>query len=224
APAGSFLTAAELRVEVLEKSTLRVRLPEGAQLFNTFVNGESVSVVREGDAYLFHVAPNTGGGRVATGRLVYAMMTAGDGRMVLRGPGLNVPLENVSWRVVIPPGYALDGCAGGLQLREERHAGSFGLGDYQVLVKSRQAAEAKQANDFISEANALLQKGQQQLAGEALSRASNNYALDQATNEDAREQVRALKTQQAVIGLITRGLIHYLTNSVDCGLSVQQKK
>jgi len=212
-PTGPSLTAAELRVEVVEKSTLRVRLPEGSRLFNTFVNGESVAVVREGDAYLFHVAPGTAAGRQATVRLVYAVTKDRDGRIALRGPGLNVPLENVSWRVVIPQGYALDGYTGGLQLREERITGSFGLGDYQSLVVSKREAKVKEANDFIAQANVLLQKGDQQQAGEVLNRAYNANALDQATNEDARVQLRALKTQQAVLGLNTRRQKLYLDNS-----------
>src|ERR1043166_5682225 len=33
-PEGAALTAMELKLDVVEKSTLRVRLPEGAQLFN----------------------------------------------------------------------------------------------------------------------------------------------------------------------------------------------
>jgi hypothetical protein len=192
---------------------LRVRLPKGARLFNTLVNGESVSVVRESDEYLFYVVPSSAAGRVAKVRIVYAVTQTQDGRIALRGPGLNVPLENVSWRVIIPPGCELDGYGGGLQLREERLAGSFGLGDYQSLVVSRRAAEAKQATDFIAEANILLQKGQQQQAGEALSRASKANTSDQATNEDARVQLRALKTQQAVFGLNTRRQKLYLDNS-----------
>jgi hypothetical protein len=214
-PDGGFLTSAELRVEVVEKSTLRVRLPEGALLFNTLVNGESVSVVREGDEYLFYVVPSTGAERVATVRIVYAVAKSQDGRIALRGPGLNVPLENVSWRVVIPPGYVLAGHSGGLQLREDRQAGGFGLSDYQSLVVSKRAAEVKQANDFIAEANVLLQKGQQQQAGEVLSRASKAKGLDQATNEDARVQLRTLKTQQAVLGLNTLRQKIYLNNSVE---------
>ena len=210
---GAFLTSAELRVEVVEKSTLRVRLPEGALLFNTLVNGESVSVVREGDEYLFYVVPSTAAERVATVRIVYAVTKSRDGRIALRGPGLNVPLENVSWRVVIPPGYVLAGHGGGLQLREDRQAGGFGLSDYQSLVVSKRAAEVKQANDFIAEANVLLQQGRQQQAGEVLSRASKARGLDQATNEDARVQLRTLKTQQAVLGLNTLRQKLYLSNS-----------
>jgi hypothetical protein len=222
-PAGPFLTAAELRVEVVEKSTLRVRLPEGARLFNTLVNGESVSVVREGDEYLFHVMQSTAAGRVATVRIVYAVTQAQDGKIALRAPGLNVPLENVSWRVVIPPGYALDGYGGGLQLREDRFAGSFGLGDYQSLVVSKRAAKVKEANDFIVEANVLLKKGEQQQAGEVLSRAFNANALDQATNEDARVQLRALKTQQAVLGLNTRRQKLYLDNNTNAGAAKNEQ-
>jgi len=211
-PMGPFLTAVQLRVEVLEKSTLRVRLPEGAQLFNTFVNRESVAVVREGDEYLFYVTPNSSADRTAAVRLVYAVTTTTDGRIALRGPGVNVPLENVSWRVVLPAGYELADYSGGLRLREERHEGSFGLGDYQSLVVSKRVAEAKQATDFIAEANVLIQQGQQQQAGEALSRAAKANVLDQATNEDARVQLRALKTQQAVLGLNTRRQKLYLDN------------
>ncbi|HEY8933463.1 MAG TPA: hypothetical protein VIM44_09145, partial [Rariglobus sp.] len=221
-PTGPSLTAAELRVEVVEKSTLRARLPEGSRLFNTFVNGESVAVVREGDEYLFHVAPGTAAGRQATVRLVYAVTKNRDGRIALRGPGLNVPLENVSWRVVVPQGYDLDGYVGGLQLREERQAGGFGLGDYQSLVVSKREAKVKEANDFIAQANVLLQKGDQQQAGEVLNRAYNANALDQATNEDARVQLRALKTQQAVLGLNTRRQKLYLDNSgADAAKNVQ---
>src|SRR5215218_10422615 len=105
APTGAFLTAVELKIEVLEKSTLRVRLPAGARLFNTFVNGESVTVVREGDAWLFYVAPHTAGERAAAVRLVYAAPSSTTRRIALAGPSLSVPLENVTWRVVIPPGY-----------------------------------------------------------------------------------------------------------------------
>ena len=212
-PSGPSLTAAELRVEVVEKSTLRVRLPEGAKLFNTLVNGESVAVVREGDEYLFHVAPGTAAERIAMVRIVYAVTKDRDGRIGLRGPGLNVPLENVTWRVAVPQGYSLDGYAGGLQLREEEMAGSFGLGDYQSLVVSKRAEKVQAANTFILQANSFMAKGDQQQAGEALNRAFNTNVLDQATNEDARVQLRALKTQQAVLGLNTRRQKLYLDNS-----------
>ena len=52
-------------------------------------------------------------------------------------------------------------------------------------------------------------------AGEALDRAAKANALDAATNEDARVELRVLKTQQAVLGLNTRRQKLYLDNRAD---------
>ena len=159
---GASLTSVDLRVVVLETSTLRVRLPVGARLFNTFVNGESVSVVREGDAYLFHVAANTEANPTASVRLVYSAQSAGGGPVALAGPSLSVPLENVTWRVVVPPGFRLERYDGSLQLREERVSGMFGIEQYKSLVVSTRAANAQKAVAMLDQANSYLQSGDQQ--------------------------------------------------------------
>lgn len=222
AASGSFLTAVELKVDVLEKSTLRVRLPAGARLFNTFVNGQSLTVVREGDAYLFHVTPNSEADPSASVHLVYALLAPRAGVIELAGPSLSVPLENVSWRVVIPPGHDLSRYAGGLRLRDDSFAGWFGVEQYQSLVVTKRSADAEKATAFLEEANSLLQRGEQERAGEMLSRALyNNGALDEAANEDARVQLRALKEQQAVLGLNTRRQRLYLDNRGDSARNEQ---
>jgi hypothetical protein len=221
APTGPALTSVELQLQVTDKGTLRVRLPDAAQLFNTFVNGESVSVVRDGDAYLFHVAPSAVANRTAAVRLVYAVTQSHAGRLVLRGPGLNVPLENVAWRVVLPPGYRLADYGGGLRLEEETRAGYFGVDEYRSVTSARRAAEAQQATAFLQQANVLLQHGQQAQAGEVLSRVSNARVVDEATNEDARVQLRELKTQQAIVGLNTRRQRIYLDNSPEAARNDQ---
>jgi hypothetical protein len=64
-------------------------------------------------------------------------------------------------------------------------------------------------------------RGEQQQAGEVLSRAAKNSALDQASNEDARVQLRELKTQQAVLGLNTRRQRLYLDNRGDSARNEQ---
>ncbi|MSU49113.1 MAG: hypothetical protein EXS37_08530 [Opitutus sp.] len=215
APTGAALTAVELKVDVLEKSTLRVRLPAGARLFSTLVNGESVAAVREGDAWLFHVSPHTAGDRAAAVRLVYATTTAANGPVALVGPGLSVPLENVTWRVVIPPGYTLDDYSGALRLRDERSGGGFGIDQYVSLVSSKRSADTQEAMSMLQQAGSWMQKGEQDKAAEALSRVSNGNLLDQAANEDARVQLRNLKTQQAVLGLNTRRQRLYFDNRAD---------
>ncbi len=210
-PGGSSLTSVDLRVDVLEKSTLRVRLPKGARLFNTFVNGEGAAVVREGDAYLFHVSANTEEDHSASVRLAYSVPGEGAATVTLSGPSLSVPLENVTWRVVLPPGYDLVRYRGGLELRGEQLAGWFGVDQYQSLVDARRTSDSQKAVAMLEQANAFLQSGDQQKAAEMLSRASN-ASLDEASNEDARVQLRVLKTQQTVLGLNTRRQRVYLDN------------
>lgn len=212
-PAGPFITSVKLDVKVVEKGSIRVRLPEGASLFNTFVNDESVPVVREGDAYLFHVSPNTDEQRPATVRLAYAVPVGSSrGKINLAGPQFSVPLENVSWRVVVPAGYELDDYDGGFRLQEEKAVGRFGVKEYQSEISSKRASEAKEAERLLERANTLLQQGEQKKASEVLSQASKSTSLDEASNEDARVQLRALKEQQAVLGLNTRRQRLYFDN------------
>lgn len=156
------------------------------------------------------------GGRAFAGvRLVYAVTGDRTGKVALAGPSLSVPLENVTWRVVLPPGYELDDYRGGLRLRDERSGGGFGLEQYQSLVSSRRSAESKEALALLEQAGSSLQKGEQDKASEALSRVSKAGALDEAANEDARVQLRKLKTQQAVVGLNTRRQRLYLDHRAD---------
>jgi hypothetical protein len=219
-PTGSSLTSVDIRVGVVEKSTLSVRLPEGARLFSTFVNGISAAVVREGDAYLFHVAANADADPSADVRLAYSVPGSGNGEVALAGPSLSVPLVNVSWRVALPPGYALRHYKGGLQLLGQHFAGPFGIEQYRSLVESRRSSDAQKAVTMLQEANSFLQSGDQQRAGEMLSRASDAQ-LDEASNEDARVQLRILKTQQTLLGLNTRRQRVYLDNRADSSRNEQ---
>ncbi|MEI8309951.1 MAG: hypothetical protein WCH98_04265 [Verrucomicrobiota bacterium] len=211
-PLGPSLTAVQLAVEVVEKSSLRVNLPKDARLFSAFVNDESVNAVREGDAYLINVSPNTDADRSAKVRLVYSVPDAQRWGIELVGPSLNVPLVNVSWRIIVPPGYEIASYRGALRLKEQKSAGLFGLQEYVNLASTTRSLESKKAAALIDQANTLLRKGEQQQAGEVLSKAANTFALDEASNEDARVQLRTLKTQQAVVGLNTRRQRLYLDN------------
>jgi hypothetical protein len=217
---GESLSAVDLKMQVIEKSTLRVRLPERARLFNTWVNGDAVSAVRSGDDYLFYVNPTHAGDTSAQVRIVY-VDTAGARGPVLIAPRLNVPLENVSWRVIVPQGYALDDYSGNLRLREQGGWSSYGLETYQQQLTSKRSAEAEQAMNMLQEANTLLQQGDQQRASEVLSRVSNASALDEASNEDARVQLKKVKTQQTLLGLNTRRQRMYLDNRTDAARNEQ---
>jgi hypothetical protein len=210
-PDGAALTAVDLKVRVTEKGTLRLTLPQEASLYNVLVNEDGVALVREGNDWLFYVYPAPEGDRPASVRFVYAM-PAGKGT-VLDGPMLDVPLENLNWRVILPEGWRLADHHGDFDLQEKAAGKAFQ--DYSSFVSSKRAAGKQEAVALLDQANAWMQAGQQDKAGQALSKAARNGLLDEASNEDARVQLRNLKTQQATLALNTRRQRMYLDNRAD---------
>ncbi|MEN9974523.1 MAG: hypothetical protein RLZZ282_529, partial [Verrucomicrobiota bacterium] len=199
---GDALTAVRMTMQVVDKGTLRLRLPERAVLFNVFVNDEGATLVREGGAWLFHVLPSPEPQRPTVVRFVYAAPMLRGKR--LEGPVLDVPMENLSWRVLVPEGWQLAQQSGDFDLKSQSLMGAFRLEDYQSFVRGKRSRDAQSAVALLDQANAWLVAGDQEKAGLALGNAVRNGQLDAASGEDARVQLRQLKTQQAVLGLNTR--------------------
>ncbi len=207
-PEGAALTAVDLEIRVAEKGPLKLTLPAGADLFSVFVNEDGVPLVKDGDRWIFHVHPAPEGDRPAAVRFVYAM-PAGK-RTELEGPMLDVPLENLSWRVILPEGWRLTDHGGDFELL--RQAAGTAAVDYSRFVLQKRAAGKQDAVALLDQANQWLQAGEQEKAGQALGKAARNGLLDEASNEDARVQLRNLKTQQATLALNTRRQRLYLDN------------
>jgi len=209
-PDGASLTAVDLNVRVAEKGTLRLELPAGADLYNVLVNEDGVPLVKDGAKWLFHVHPAPEGDRPASVRFVYAMNGRGT---VLEGPRLDVPLENLTWRVILPEGWKLAKHHGDFELEEQSR--KVVQEDYRSYVSRQRAAGKQEAVALLDQANLWMQAGEQDKAGQALSKAARNGLLDQASNEDARVQLRNLKTQQATLALNTRRQRLYLDNRAE---------
>jgi len=201
-PSGNVLTAATMRMEVIDKSTLRLKLPQGAELFNVFVNDEGAPLVREGDEWLFYVFPSPDSSKPTELRFVYSAQMKGGSKLL--GPVLDVPMENLTWRVLVPEGWMMTDFHGDFDLRDREVYGSFGLEDYQSLVMSKSQIEAQSVVQQLDQANDWLQAGDQEKASQAFRNVINQGNLDAASSEDARVQLRRLKTQQAVLGLNSR--------------------
>ncbi len=201
-PGGKALTAVNLSMEVIAKSTMRLTLPEGADLFNVFVNDEGASLVREGNDWLFYVFPSPESGMPTEVRFVYSAEIEKGKR--LQGPAMDVPMENLTWQVLIPEGWRMSGYGGDFDLQEQSSKGQFKFDDYQTFVQTKRREDAQTAVEQLDKANEWLAKGDQKKASMAFSNVVNNGLLDEASGEDARVQLRRLKTQQAVLGLNTR--------------------
>ena len=135
-------------------------------------------------------------------RFVYSAGT-GKGKR-LEGPVLNVPMESLTWRVLVPEGWKMTGHGGDFDLKEQAARGSFKLADYQSFVQGKKDSDSKKAVALLDQANTWLKAGDQEKASQAFSNAIRSNQLDAASGEDARVQLRQTKTEQAVLGLNTR--------------------
>ena len=117
---------------------------------------------------------------------------------------LDVPLENLTWRVLVPEGWRLAGHDGDFELKSSSPAGEFGLEEYRALARVRQENGSIDAARLLDRAGTWMREGDQQKASQAYTNAVRSNLLDAASGEDARVQLRQLKTQQAVLGLNTR--------------------
>ncbi len=202
-PVGDQLTAVDLTMEVIQRSSLTVQLPKGGELFSIFVNGESVYSVRKGDAWQFYILP---GSDDQTATVWFAYSVPGDklAKVGLSSPQLNVPLENIQWNVLAPKGFELTDSSGNLELKEQQYLSKFDRSSYLSKAKGIREEQARKAAKLLEQANDLLQSGEQSKARWAFNSVANQYALDAASNEDARVQLENLQTQQAIVGLNTR--------------------
>ena len=126
-----------------------------------------------------------------------------------------VPLENIDWKVIAPEGFELTNHDGNLELVEETNEGAYDKKSYLSKLSGKRQVQAQQAAQLLQQANQLLQAGEQSKARWAFNNVANQYALDAASNEDARVQLENLQTQQAIVGLNTRRQRLYINNAKD---------
>lgn len=201
-PHGDYLTAVDLSMQVTGKSTLRLKLPDDSKLFNVLVNDEAATLVREKGEWLFYIFPSPEPNQPASVRFVFSAKNKKSGQ--LQGPVLNVPLENLTWNVIIPEGYEMKSHKGDFDLRGQTTYGAFGLEDYKSYSMNKRMNDSQSAVALLDQAVTWAAKGDQEKAAQCFSNAVRNGNLDAASGEDARVQLRELKTQQAVLGLNTR--------------------
>lgn len=214
-PTGDQLTSVDVVMEVIQRSSLSVGLPDGGELFSIFVNGESVNSIRHvgtTNTWQFYILPGIND-RTAQVRFVYSVPGDQLSNLKLSSPQLNVPLENIQWHVVAPKGFELSRNDGNLELIGQTNQKTYDRDSYLSKVSGKREVQAQRAAQLLEQANQLLQAGEQSKARWALNSVANQYALDAASNEDARIQLENLQTQQAIVGLNTRRQRLYLDHN-----------
>ena len=213
---GDQVTVVDLTVAVVQRGSLELTLPTGAELFHIHVNGESANAVLAGPALRFHVLPNAGGTEAAV-QVAYAVRppaSASKDRFVPAGPKLDIPMENLLWRVFLPDGLRLAQHQGGFRLSASSAVDDYDRAAFLSATNAKHSGEAREAEQLLVQANQYLQSGQNSLAGQIFNNAANRSGLDAASNEDARVQLDNLMTQQAIVGLNSRRQRMLLDNGI----------
>lgn len=214
-PLGEQLTKVDLNMEVLQRSSLKVYLEKGvSKMFSVLVNGSSVNLVSNDadDSYEFYVLP---GPDDRTARVSFSYSVSGDriDKVGLRGPKLDVPLENIRWQVIAPKGYRLTGEKGNLELTgDPRQLQDFTWDSYKAAANQIREEQTNLAEQEYAVANQLMEQGFQDKALEAFNNVANKYSNNAALNEDALVKQVELQKRQAVVGLTTRSQRQYLAN------------
>ncbi|MGE9266466.1 MAG: hypothetical protein ACQKBY_00095 [Verrucomicrobiales bacterium] len=209
---GEAVHEADLRLEVRQAGDLRFHLPEAGRLLGVFVNEESAVVVRDGEAYLWQVKGDAGGESARVRVFYRTPLEMARGRLALEAFRVDLPMEDIRWLVNVPEGFELARSEGDLDLREERGGGGFDGESYRSLISKEKSQRESEARARLDRVSGYLRQGEQEKAVQTLGQVSNAFALDAASNEDARVQLEALQMRQAVIGLNTRRQRLYFDN------------
>ncbi|MCB1127931.1 MAG: hypothetical protein KDM81_15660, partial [Verrucomicrobiae bacterium] len=212
--AGVMLTRGQVELTAGDKRLLRLRLPKDAEFWFAFVNEGGVWLWREGEDVLIPLQQSAvmeGNTRVD----FYYTTKAGRASprrldLSLHGPKLDLPLQQITWRVYLDPKWELTDWDGTLQLQEQAaqvQTLQGGLSSYLESERQLQRRQTEVARQNFEFGNTLILKGDVQNARKYLNNAYQLSQADLAFNEDARVQLRNLKTEQALVGLnVNRGL------------------
>ncbi len=208
-PDGQLLTAVTIHLHPGDKRYLHVQLPADSKFWFAFVNDKGVapslaSAANPGDVML-PLEPNPVPSEATTVEFLYQQkVPAAAGLANLAGPRIDLPLQNISWRLYLPESWKVGSWGGPWQksLDANPPPGDWPtLNDYLASGNSRISAQNAKAENFRQLGTQLLQQGRQVQARDLFSNAYQISEKDSSLNEDVRVQWQNLRETQAMVTL-----------------------
>jgi hypothetical protein len=208
ASSGATLTKAAIKIIPGSKRSLAFTLPPSNQFWFARVNNQGVATWTSDDQF---VVPLTQSLSEETETLVELFMqntsSPVDGPQLestLQSLNIDLPANAISWTVILDPQWDFNKWGGDLELVSKtttKPAGDSDIDDFIRNEFSRQAGRTKEAEEWLEQGNEFLNNGNDTLARNAFKNAYGLTQHDAAFNEDARVQLRTVKTQQAMAGI-----------------------
>ena len=208
ATTGTTLTKAAIKVIPGSKRSLAFSLPPNSQFWFARVNNQGVATWSSGDQLL---VPLTQSLSEDTETLVELFVqnpsSPIEGNQLestLHSLNIDLPANAISWTVILDPKWNFKEWGGDLELISKSDLKTTGDADLDDFIRdefSRREGRTKQAESWLEQGNQFLNAGNDTLAKNAFKNAYGLTQHDAAFNEDARIQLRTVKTQQAMAGI-----------------------
>ncbi|MGB0578858.1 MAG: hypothetical protein ACPGVU_04060 [Limisphaerales bacterium] len=204
---GMMLTSVKLMIHPGDMRSLRFKISTNAVFWFATVNHASVRPWVEADQILLPLEQNTKPNQAVPVEFLYSIQTRNEQELhnlAMNGPQFDLPLENIVWKIYLPPAWELKDWNTKLQIHEQTDANvplSLDLQSYVQAESTAQQKKTQEAEQQLAIGNQFLAEGRQKQARQAFRNAYSLSQHDVAFNEDARVQLQKLKMQQAVVGL-----------------------
>ena len=206
-PSGSSLTRATIHIVPGSKRNLEFTLPSDHEYWFARVNSQAVATWRNQDTFSVPLTQTLSEESEAVVEIFSQRNSpfAVDGQLNAQLECLNIDLPSnaVTWMVVLDSSWNLKQWAGDLELINQNVLKRDGS-DINAFIEeelNRRRGKTQQAEDWLVQGNRLLSEGNDLLARNAFKNAYGLTQHDAAFNEDARVQLRTVKTRQAMAGI-----------------------
>ncbi len=213
---GMMVTKARVALSNGNQNFLKVKLPEGARFWSAFIDSQPVEAARaDAGALLIPLRQGVAGRRAQNVEFIYSSPRPkawSESRQSYSGPSFDLPLQNVSWTLKLPPGFkgsdfkgTLDHIAASpLPPRYAYGIPSSSVEAYDLNSKQLQESRLRMAKDYLDRGSSLAKAGRQKEAFEAFQSASNLSENDLALNTDIQGQWLETQRKQNVQAIANR--------------------